>query len=484
MISLPKLRRFLFYFFLLVYIVLCPLIILHVLGYNLQLSGKRLIQATGDLYIASFPPGARLFVDSKEYSKLTPTSVLDLPPGPHELALSLQDYIPWIHTVTIEEGKTSVLRDILLLPQQWQLEELHPAAFQDILNMSEYPNLLLQQGPRLIDLFLYELERQEILPLVDVKSPFAEARIASLIPLANGSVLLVEAQRESSGLRLLVTIKSGSVTIKDLSTLIPAGIDGLQWAAENATDLFYYREGFVARINVPSGRSYPRFPYRLRGFGIHNDTLYFLTLEGSLISLDFDAKNVRSLDEYKSINSLLPASGFIRITPNDNGVLIFRGQNGELITAGKGGTVALERIKGYRDDPDPSQLVLWQDQRLAVLRLDPAAVSGQITAAAPQLQWIPVSGINVQQAFFVLEASHILYRDGESVVLLGPEREGQWRKFPVANVHRDTSIYYSDHTGRLYYIDGRTGRLSSLQIFEKTQFVDQLLLDLRKKLPP
>ena len=95
-----------------------------------------------------------------------------------------------------------------------------------------------------------------------------------------------------------------------------------------------------------------------------------------------------------------------------------------------------------------------------------------------------MSGINVQQAFFVLEASHILYRDGESVVLLGPEREGQWRKFPVANVHRDTSIYYSDHTGRLYYIDGRTGRLSSLQIFEKTQFVDQLLLDLRKKLPP
>ncbi len=484
MISLPKLRRFLFYFFLLVYIVLCPLIILHVLGYNLRLSGKRLIQATGDLYIASFPPGARVFVDAKEYSKLTPTSVLDLPPGPHELTLSLRDYIPWIHKVTIEEGKTSVLRDVLLLPQQWRLEELHPAAFQDILPMSEYPNLLLQQGPRLIDLFLCELERQKVLPLVDLKSPFAEARIASLIPLANGSVLLVEAQRESSGLRLLVTIKSGSVTIKDLSTLIPAGIDGLHWAAENATDLFYYREGFVARINVPSGRTYPRFPYRLRGFGIHNGTLYFLTLEGSLISLDFDAKNVRSLDEYKSINSLLPASGFIRITPNDNGVLIFRGQNGELITAGKGGTVALERITGYRDDPDPSQLVLWQDQRLAVLRLDPAAISDQNTTAAPQLQWIPVSGVKVQQAFFVLEGTHILYRDGESVVLLGPEREGQRRVFPVTNVHPDTSIYYSDHAGRLYYINGRTGRLSSLQIFEKTQFVDQMLLDLRKRLPP
>jgi hypothetical protein len=481
---LRKLRKILFYLFLLIYLMLCPLVILHVLGYDLQVGGKQPILATGDLYVISFPPGAQVFVDGKKYSELTPTPVLDLAPGAHQLTLSLQDYIPWIHTVTIEEGKTSVLRDILLLPQQWRREELHPAMFQDILPMSEYPNLLLRQGPLLTDLYLYEMEKREVLPLVDAKSPLAQARIDSLIPLVNGSVLLVEARQGSSVLRLLITIQSGRVTVEDLSALIPEGIGTLEWTAENNRDLFFCREGFVTRINVPGARTYPRFPYQLRGFGIHNGTLYLLTLEGSLLSMDYEAGNVRSLDEYESIFSLLPAAGFIKITPRPNGVIIFRGQSGELLTAGKGGTVALERIKGYREHPEPSQLVLWQDQRIALLQLDQDGVSDLSTAATPQLQWLSVSGIDVQQAFFVLEGTHILYRDGESVLLLGPEREGERQKFPVADIRRGTSMYYYDRAGRLYFIDGLTGRLSSLQIIEKTQFVDQLLLDLRKRLPP
>lgn len=483
MIPLRRFRKILFYLFLLIYILLCPLLILHVLGFKLQVGGKRPMLATGDLYVASFPPGARLILDDKEYAKLTPTSVLNLRPGPHQLTLSLQDYIPWIHTVTIEEGKTAVLRDILLLPQQWRRDELHPEAFRDILPVSEYPNLLLQQGPRIVDLFLYELERQEVLAVVDVKSPFAQATINSLVPLANSSVLLVEGRLLSSDVRLLITIQSGSVAIEDLSDLIPAGIDGLQWAAENAKDLFSYRDGFVTRINVPNRRIYPRFPYSLQGFGVGNSTLYFLTADGRLLSLDFNANNVETPDVFRGIDSQLPRTGFIKITPLDNGMMIFRGGNGELVTAGKHGIVALERIKGYRKDLDPNQLVLWQDQNLAILRFNPGRVSDQSTASPSQVEWIPVSGIRVEQAFFALEGTHILFRDGERVFLLSPDREGQRSTFPVAEVRRDTSVYYSDHTGRLYYIDSGSGRLSSLQIVEKTQFVDQLLLDLRKRLP-
>jgi hypothetical protein len=479
-----KLRKILFFLFLISYLTLCPLVILHVLGYDLQMGGKQPILATGDLYVVSFPPGAQVFIDGKKYPELTPLSVVDLTPGAHQLTLSLQDYMPWIHTVTIEKEKTSLLRDVLLIPEQWRREELHPATFQDIFPISEYPNLLLRKGPLLADLFLYEMEKRELLPLVDVKSPLAQARIDSLIPLVNGSVLLAEARQGSSVRRLLITIQSGNVAVQDLSALIPGGRRTLEWAAENATDLFYFSEGFVTRINVPAARTYPRFPYRLRGFGIRDGTLYFLTPEGSLLSMDYEAGNVQTLDEYKSIGSLLPAAGFIRITPRPNGVMIFRGQAGELVAAGKGGTVALEGIKGYREHPEPSQLVLWQDQRLAVLQLDPGGVSGQGKAATQQLQWLSVSGINVQQAFFVLEGTHILYRDVESVLLLGPEREGERQKFPVADIRQGTSMYYSDRTGRLYFIDGPTGRLSSLQIIEKTQFVDQLLLDIRKRLPP
>jgi hypothetical protein len=481
---LRKLRKVLFYLFLLSYFVICPLLILHVLGYDLQVAGKRALLATGDLYLVSFPPGAQVFVDDKQYPELTPTSVLNLAPGEHQLTLSLQDYIPWIHTVTIEEGKTSVLRDVLLLPQQWQREELNPAVFLDILPISEYPNLLLRQGPRLVDISLYEMEQREVLPLVEKTSPFAELRIDSMVSLVNGSVFLLEARQGSSGVRLLVTIQSGHITVQDLSGLIPEGIGSLEWAAENARDLFFYRGGSVTRINVPRTRTSPAFPYRLRGFGIHNGNLYFLTLDGGLLSLDYDAANVRSLDGYDSIISLLPATGFIKVIPRPNGVMIFRGQNGELVISGLGKPMALERIKGYREHPEPSQLLLWQDRRLAVLHLGPGGASGRGAAAVPDLQWLPVSGINVEQAFFVLEGTHILFRDGARVLLLGPDREGERRKFPVADIRRGTSLYYSDRLGRLYFIDSLTGRLSSLQIIEKTQFTDQLLLDLRKRLPP
>jgi hypothetical protein len=482
MIAVTTLRKLLFYLFVLIYILVCPVVILRVLGYDIRPGGKRQIVSTGDLYVASFPPGARLFIDGRQYSRPTPTSVLDLKPGSYRLRLWAEGYLPWTQTITVEPGKATVLDDVLLLPEHWPHSELDARAFEDILPSSEYPNLLLKRGPLLRDLFVYQVRRQAFLALPD--SALGAARILDLVPLAGGSVLLIEVKLDSAQRRLLLTIHSGSLDIRDLTDLVPEGVGNLIWAAEKPEDLFFYRQGSVTRINVPAATVYPSFPYRVRGFGVGNDTLFFLTAAGDLLIQEYDSERARLPAGFRGIGALLPPAGFVRLTPLQDGTVILRAPGGELLTAGKAGCLALGKVEGFRIETDPLRLLLWQDQRVGVLAFGGAKEPKPKRPLEVQPEWIPVPGIKVQQAFFVLEGTYVLYRNGARVVLVCPERGGQRKQVPVVQVRGGTSVYYSDRNGKLFYLDSLTGRPSSLEIIGNTQLVDQLLLDIRRRIQP
>jgi hypothetical protein len=482
MIAITALRKLLFYLFLLIYLLVCPVVILHVLGYDIRPGGKREIVSTGDLYVASFPPGARLFIDDEEYPRQTPTSVLDLKPGKHELRLWAEGYLPWTQAVVVEAGKAAVLDDVLLLPEHWPRVELHTGAFEEILPSSEYPNLLLRRGAMLEDLYVYQIRRQTFLSLGPPGGIPAGNRVLNLVPLAGGRALLIEARTGSKKRWFVMTIQPGRVDVQDLTDLLPDSPAGLQWCAETPEDLFFYREGSVTRIHVPTATLYPSFPYRVRGFGVGNGTLCFLTAAGDLLIQGYDSERAPVPAGFSGIGAPLPQAGFLRLTPLRDGTVILQAPDGELFATGKDGPLALGKVKGFRVATDPLRLLLWQDQRLGILWL--GGVKQPEHSEGARLEWIPLQAIEVEQAFFVLEGTHLLYRDRGKVFLVAPERDGQRKTFPVVEVRDGTSVYYSDRDGKLYYIDKPSGRLSSLEIIGKNEIVDQLLLDIRKRIQP
>jgi hypothetical protein len=480
MSSTPILRRILFYAFILAFLVLCPLAILYVLGYDIRPAGEARIVHGGDLYVASFPTGAGLWVDGRPYYSPTPTPVLNLAPGLHRLQIRMNGYRAWAGLVTIRAGQTTLVNDVLLIPERWPQEELDTTAFEQLLPFSSDPDLLLRKGPRVGDLFFFNMQQRKLLPLAEEGSAYAGAQVLAAVPLRGSSVLLLEVWLGSSRLRLLASIQSGGVDLQDISELTPEGVDRLQWAAGQQQELFYYQDEALSRIDVSAGAVEEGFLRQVRGFGVQGRTLYILNKEGDVLTWDQGLRKPTRLPGFEGIGDLFPDGGFVRLIPFKDGPILFSGREGRLVAGSPVRRLPIGEVRGFRVEADPMRLLLWKAGRLGTLKLSAAGQTGQEGSAPPRLQWIPVRAAGLEQAFFVLAGSHILYRNADRVFLLSSS-SGDGQVYLVARVRSGTSVYYSEPEGKLYYLDASTGRPSELEIVHRSQLVDQLLLDLRKR---
>jgi hypothetical protein len=485
---MPTLRRVLFYALVLAYLVLCPLVILYVLGYNIRPANKQALVHGGDLYVASFPIGATVYVDGRVYPRSTPSSVLNLPPGSHQVWVRMRGYLPWVQRVSIRAGRTTLMNDVLLIPRHWREEQLDGAAYQQLMPFSSDPHLLLRRGPRLEDLFLADTRQKKILPLAPPGSAYARAQVLASVALPQRPALLLEVRLDSLRARLLAELRAGSVDILDITQLAPQGIENLEWAAGRQGELFFCRDEAVTRIDLVSDTVYPRFLAGVRGFGTLGPTLYVLGRRGDVLTWEPGAAELKVLSGFEGIGSLFAPDEFVRLLPLRGGQMLFYGRKGGLVAASQAGRLPLGAVEGFQVETDLAEVVLWEQGRLGVLRLqEPVAPPqedpdpGFASAVGPRVKWIPVRQDDIEQAFLVLAGTHILFRAADRVYLLSPTGDGRVRVSLVTRVRWGTSVYYSEAAGELYYIDPYTGRACGLQIVRKTQLVDQLLLDLRRR---
>jgi hypothetical protein len=478
---MPILRRVLFYALVLVFLVLCPLAILYVLGYDIRPAKKQALVHGGDLYVASFPLGAALYVDGSRYVRPTPTSVLNLSPGLHRIRILLKGYLPWVDRVRIQAGQTALLNDVLLIPRRWRAATIDEAAFEQLLPFSSDPHLLLRRGPRLSDLFLVNTRQKKVLPLALPNSEYARAEVLAFVPLLEGAELLLEVRLDSLRVRLLAALQSGAANIRDITELSPEGIDKLEWAAGRPEELFFRRDAVVTRIDVAAGKVQRGFLGGVRGFGVLGQRLYVLSSRGDVFTWEQGDSAMKALPGFERIGAMFPSDEFVRLIPMKDGQIIFHGRSGGLVAGSPSGRLRIGQVRGFRVQADPAGLLLWRRGRLGTLKLSATGPAGRKDPARPRLEWIPVRQAGVEQAFFVLAGTHILYRNADRVYLLSGLGSGGNRVFPVTRVRWGTSVYYSEPAGELFYIDPSTGRPSGLEIVRKTQLVEQLLLELRQR---
>jgi hypothetical protein len=478
---MPILRRVLFYALVLVFLVSCPLAILYVLGYDIRPAKKQALVHGGDLYVASFPIGAALYVDGRRYARPTPTSVLNLPPGPHQVRILMAGYLPWVDRVRIRAGETALLNDVLLIPRRWQAAELDEAAFEQLLPFSSDPHLLLRKGPLLCDLFLADTRQKKVLPLTLPESAYAQAEVLASVPLLEGAELLLEVRHDALRIRLLATLRSGPSGIRDISELAPEGIEKLEWAAGRQDELFFHRDGELTRIDVAAGTVQRGFLGGVRGFGVLGQKLYVLSRRAGVFTWTHGDSEPKALPGFEGIGAMFPSDEYVRLIPFKDGQIIFHGRSGGLVAGSPSSRLLIGQVRGFRVQNDPAGLLLWRRGGLGTLRLSAQGTSARKDPALPRLEWISVREAGVEQAFFVLAGTHILYRNADRVYLLSNLASGGNRVFPVTRVRSGTSVYYSEPAGELFYIDPETGRPSRLEIVRKTQLVEQLLLELRQR---
>ncbi|MBI4225042.1 MAG: hypothetical protein HY617_01805 [Candidatus Sungbacteria bacterium] len=111
-------RRILFFFLLVVFLVLAPLIVVYSLGLTINFKTKALEQ-TGSIFIKSKTPQISVFLNgalTKETSFFSGSALLTgIAPGAYLIRIEKAGYQPWSRIMTVSPSLVTELRSILLL---------------------------------------------------------------------------------------------------------------------------------------------------------------------------------------------------------------------------------------------------------------------------------------------------------------------------------------------------------------------------------
>jgi len=98
-----RVRRFIFYIFLGLFIILAFVVVLYAQGYSFDWQKKSLV-ATGAFYFKSYPEKAKIYLDN-EYKGKTNKFIKRLIPKKYDIKISKPGYHDWKKTLVIMTGK-------------------------------------------------------------------------------------------------------------------------------------------------------------------------------------------------------------------------------------------------------------------------------------------------------------------------------------------------------------------------------------------
>ncbi len=456
------LRKILFYLFVLVYCVSCPILVLYALGYILRPGIEHGITKAGLIYLSTLPSGAAVRVENKRFAEKTPTTLRGLLPGDYRVAVSLKGYRPWTRTIAVQVEKASVFDKILLLPKEPRYEKLSAEEFDDLIPTRSSRFLLLTKGPLLEDLFFYDLKNETLSPVIPGNFSFKGARLVSYSSAEEGENLLVHAQ---FGLwwgeeKFFWISPAHKTKIRDVTHLFHEKLQLVDWDNQRPEQLFALTDGVLSHLDTVSGAVYPKFLEKVRAVGLSDKKLYVVDENSGFQKMDLAGKSREKLEEGPSWTKAFFSDKDIfkiKILPKDKALFI--GRRGRILSSEPPYLLADEGIVGVESDLQSRRVLFWSDDKLGVLDFSDEAEN--------TIRWLIDKGKKITQAFWVYEGSHVLFRDGNKVYLLELAAGMAPQLEECLEVKRGSSILYVEKPGKIYYLEKNTGKLCVTEFARK-----------------
>ncbi|MFQ5953176.1 MAG: PEGA domain-containing protein [Candidatus Omnitrophota bacterium] len=474
------LRKILFYTFAVIYITVCPLVILYAFGYIYKPGTKEGILKTGLIYLSTAPAGATIYMGNSRYTQKTPTIIQELLPGSYPIKVALEDYLPWTQTVPVEAEKATVLDKVLLLPREWKSKELIPGRVQDIIAVPGTDFFLAKKGMKAEDVLVCDYEKGKAWPLLGPGSPFRESKVLSYYTSKKSPSLLLRVSSARKEKFLWIELKENGGVAKDITNLFQMTPVQVKWLP-GQDYIFVLYAGRLDRVDVASGAVYPEYVLDVRGFDLFDGKIYVLKKDNTFLVMDSDKKTEKMLlGDQKIGDSIFRDKGHYNVEVLSEELILFLGENGALLAnrlpyrfVGKG-------VRGMEFDPKGERVLIWSKDRIGVLDFSAEKTGNVGFEKGPALAWVYTQGKDIGQASWVYEASHILFRDSSNISLIEIEGYGEFKIDPVFKVNEKSSVFYSDKTGEMYFSDATSGELFSVVIMPEESLIPLELPDLSK----
>ncbi|MFC1479978.1 PEGA domain-containing protein [Candidatus Omnitrophota bacterium] len=459
------LRKLFFYIFAAIYVVFCPLMVLYSLGFIYKPGVKGGVAETGLIYLATAPAGATIYMKDSQYEQNTPTAIQELLPGEYSIKLTLDGYKPWAQTVPVEAKKATVLDKVLLLPLEWQEKTVLEGKFQDILVVRGTDFFLLKNGPALKDILVCSYKDGKAWPLVKPESTFSGAKIVSYFMVEKSSVCLFHVEAAQGDRFLRVELKEDENTTEDLTGLFQQPPQHIEWTPQQEEDLFVFQQGYLNKLDATSGAVYPEYIQNVRGYGLLDGEIYVLREDNIFLKMDYDKNNEKTLlDEPALGESIFGQKGLFQVKVLSEEIILFLGAGGKLLANRLPYRFVEQGVKGIQFYSQLERVLIWKKDRIGVLDFSTEKTKEVEFEKGPSLTWVYDGGKNIEQCFWVYEASHILFRDGSDLFLVELEEYGKVTLNHLFAIKNGSTIYYSEDTGEVFFLEAASNALLSVEI--------------------
>ncbi len=446
--------------------------ILYALGYILKPGTEKGLVKTGLIYISTVPSGASVYIDNKRYTRRTPAILRDLLPGNYPIRISLKNYRSWFQNIPVEAEKATALEKILFVPTELKREQLSPEPFERLIPIEKSRYFLLATGSRPGDLFICDWKQEKIRPLFQKGDPLGEGNVLSFYSVPGGVSFLLLVHVRGGEKYLWVEMGDKECRVEDVSVCFPEEPLQVVWESHDKNHLFSIHDNYVNRVDIAGRSVVPRYLENIRGLGLFHKSIYALRGDSLLERLDYDRKPKEMLLNDAALgSSLFGAKGLFQIHVLDNDIILFQGARGELLANRLPYRFLEEGTIGYEYYASRERALVWRKEDIGILAFSKPAKNEEIFEKGPRLHWVYQRGQKIEQAFWVYEGSHILFRDENRVSLLEIETHGKPHLYSLLKVKRKTDVFYAESTGKLYYLDSESECLSSVEILPRQEIL-------------
>ena len=420
-------RRIIFYIFVALYLVVCPVLVLYALGIILNPKEGEWVR-TGLIHFSTIPEGAHVYLGKSRFIQPTPTVIQDLIPGSYNIAIRLKGYKAWEHTVWLDAGKAISFDNIMLIPNAWESQQLSQEIFSQIYPLDGTDLILACKGQTLGECLVYDQKKEKALPLLSYGSKFYDLPIISVYTAKKSHFLVLYGGSIWDRKYLFMDLGDDEgMEITDITKLFPTKPADIIWESGKSKVLFAVYKDYINRLDIGSNVFYPRYVENMAGYGLYGKRLYYLDEDERVTRLSGDAQKGAPGDERIFIRSWSEQQ--------KNKEIMF-----ENYLVSKGSRSAL-----YNEDSD--YLLAWTKHEI-------------IANAQP----LHEEGVNIEKCFWAKDGHRIIFKDGEMVYLLEIEPQGKNHVDWVVQVKKGSNVAYVQETEYLYYLSDKDGFLSRIHL--------------------
>ncbi len=462
-------RRIIFYTFLAFYLVLCPLLLLYASGYIID-PLTREVERTGLIYLSTVPSGANIYLEQSRFVHKTPVTLDKLRPGSYRVMLDRPGYRTWSEMVTIEPGKATVLDKVLLIPRDLQPQTVAPGVFKQISPLPGTDFLLVARDTDLDSFQLYNIKNDKTVPLVDPSASHHGFPVISIFHEDDGRAMVIYGGGLWERRYLFVNFKGDKPVLTDITRLFSKDPLLIKWDPLDTNQIFAVYADSIDRIDITRSAVYPKDIESVKGCGFHNNRVYLMTADNHFLKYAHDkSKADPFLDESRFDPTVLKKNVFYHIAVPDENFVFLLGEDGRLLSNNPPYEIESSGVAGMKLSERTKSLMYWTSSQITVAQL-----AEEVDVKALTMTKVFRGGQDIRQCFWALDASHIVCNDSDKVFLVEFEPLGVERSEFITSVKKGSSVFYTNETGCLYFIDEQ-GRFQKIQLLPKENVVQQFL---------